>query len=279
MNVTPKKRKAARKRLSPKRRPINLLASLFTTMNLYCGVMSIFASVDGRFAHAAYWILGGIVFDMVDGTVARMTKSVSEFGKQLDSIGDIVSFGVAPAILVYIGYVDGETSGGPVGSMIVTLYVIFGALRLARYNTYQSDRSDIFIGLPIPGAAATIAALVLFLEYFELDFVWWVLCLATTGLSFLMVSSIEYPKQNMKAFLIAPKAAFRYLVFFAAGIAIFHYARQYHPSIVLFPLAATYVCYGIGQEIYRKTRRPKASKSEARPADSSSSDALPDSQA
>lgn len=250
-------RRPKRLRATPatkRRRPINVLASLLTCCGLYCGVLSIFASIETDFQIAAYWILAAIVFDMLDGTAARVTNSVSEFGKELDSLCDVTSFGVAPSVLIYIAYISEDPQIGPIGSLVAVVYVICGALRLARYNTYQARRSDVFFGLPIPGAAGTIAAFVLFANYFEWNVAFWVLSPMTVGISFLMVSSIEYPKHNIKMFLVTPRAGFRYLVIFVAGIAIFHYANQYHPSIVLFPMAVAYVVFGIANDIVRRFR-------------------------
>lgn len=243
-----------RPRLPRRRRPINILASLLTCCGLYCGVLSIFAAIEGDFQLASYYILAALVFDMLDGTAARMTNSVSEFGKHLDSLADITSFGVAPSILIYIAYISEDPQIGPIGSLVAVVFVICGALRLARYNTFQSDRSDIFFGLPIPGAAATIASFVLFATYFEWHVAFWILSPMTVGISLLMVSSIEYPKHNIRMFLVAPRAGFRYLVVFVAIIAIFHYANQYHPSIVLFPLAMSYVGYGLATDGLRRFR-------------------------
>ena len=240
--------------MTRRRRPINLLASLLTCCGLYCGVASTFASIEGNFQVAAYYILAALVFDMLDGTAARVTNSVSEFGKHLDSLSDVVSFGMAPSILIYIAYISEDPQIGLIGSLVAVVFVICGALRLARYNTFQADRSDVFFGLPIPGAAGTIAAFVLFATYFEWNVAFWVLSPMTVAISLLMVSSIEYPKHNIKMFLVAPRAGFRYLVIFVAGIAIFHYANQYHPSIVLFPMAVGYVVFGIVTDGMRRFR-------------------------
>ena len=92
----PLRRTSARRRF----RPVNIAASVMTIMNLYMGVASIFASIGLEFNKAAIFIFMAIAFDMLDGFVARLTKSVSEFGKELDSLCDIVSFGIAPAVLV-----------------------------------------------------------------------------------------------------------------------------------------------------------------------------------
>ncbi|MFP6617207.1 MAG: CDP-diacylglycerol--serine O-phosphatidyltransferase [Candidatus Hydrogenedentota bacterium] len=241
-----------------KRMPINIAASVITTFALYCGIASIFASIRGQYDAASYWIIAAIFFDTLDGTVARLTKSVSDFGKELDSLSDIVSFGVAPAVLIYTAYVRvGGMNGGesPTGGMIAIIFVIMGALRLARYNVFQSDRQDIFVGLPIPSAAGNIASLTLFCNYFaehaqlEIQVTSWIMTPFTLALALLMVSNIRYPKKNLGVFLLTPRKGFRTMVLIAMLIAVFHYARSYSPNIVFLPLGITYVMFGIANEL------------------------------
>lgn len=245
-----------------KRMPINVAASVITTIALYCGVASIFASIRGFYDIAAYWILGAIIFDTLDGTVARLTKSVSDFGKELDSLSDIVSFGVAPAVLIYNAYlievgVNGNEDASPTGGMIAVVFIIMGALRLARYNVFQADRQDIFFGLPIPAAAGNIASFTLFCNYFDLKVAFWVLGPLTLALAFLMVSNVRYPKKNMSVFVLSPRKGFRMLVSFVIVIAVFHYARSYSPAIVFFPLGMTYVLFGLTNEMVALVTRRK----------------------
>ena len=225
-----------------RRRPINVLASLVTTMSLYLGLSSIFASIQENYEAAAYFILGAIICDMLDGTVARMTHSISEFGKELDSLCDLVSFGVAPAVLIYHAYLyEGQQMGsavGRAGSVVAISFVICAALRLARFNVYQSDRRDSFTGLPVPAAGGTVASFVLFMEYFELNVAYYVLGPLTVLLAALMVSNVHYPKDKMKkVFVQAPALGFRILAMSVVVFAVFHYAITHHPVIVLLPLA------------------------------------------
>ncbi len=251
-----------------RRRPVNVLASVMTTMNLYCGMLSIFASIGQEFQSAAYFILAAIIFDVLDGSVARMTKSTSEFGKELDSLCDLVSFGVAPGILVFCAYLpdtawlpDAPDHGsivGKTGSFMALIYVICTALRLARFNTYQSDHRDSFTGLPSPAAGAAVAAFVLFLFYLEprLDdyklgsFAYYALGPLAVIMSLLMVSTVRYPKDRVKAFILAPRHAFFALGTYAFIIAILHYAISKSPALVLFPLIFFYVFFGIADTAY-----------------------------
>jgi len=259
-DMKPKKRRSRRFRQRKRRRmPINVAASVITTFALYCGIASIFAAIRNDYELASYWILASILFDMLDGTIARLTKSVSDFGKELDSLADMVAFGVAPAVLIYNAYlletVDTETVAAPMGSMVAIIFVICAALRLARYNIYQAERQDLFVGLPSPAAAGTIASFTLFAQYFELQVAYWVLGPLTVALAGLMVSTVKYPKKTMRVFVLTPRKALRFLVLCGVGIAVFHYALQYHPAIVLLPLGMSYVLFGVVNELYVLLRR------------------------
>ncbi len=253
-----------------RRKPINVLASVMTTMNLYCGIASIFASIGAEFGKAAIFILVGIIFDTLDGAVARITKSTSDFGKELDSLCDIVTFGVAPGVLVFTCYLpdaptlhlaltdDQESIIGHIGSYVAIVYIICAALRLARFNTFQAERTDYFTGLPSPAAGGTLASFVLFLSYFEDKLVtsnlgplaYFLLGPMALLTAFLMVSTVRYPKNKMKSFVLAPRRAFFALGLYALPIVAIHYAVSKSPSIVLFPLGAAYVLYGIGDTLY-----------------------------
>ena len=262
-----------------KKRPINLLASLLTLISLYMGSMSIFASIGQEFDKAAYLILGAIIFDGLDGTVARLTKSVSEFGKELDSLCDLVSFGVAPGVMVFCAYLpdtawlpDAPDHGsfvGRTGSFMAIVYIICTALRLARFNTYQADCREYFTGLPSPAAGGFVAAFVLFLQYFEPHlemhkigpFTWYALAPLSTLVALLMVSKVRYPKDRMKTFILKPDDAFFYLGAFAFTLIVAHYAITTSPSIVLFPILSAYVFFGMAQTLYLRYRPPHISES------------------
>lgn len=253
-----------------KRRPINVLASALTTFSLYLGLSSIFWSIQGNYENAAYLILAAMICDMLDGTVARMTKSISEFGKELDSLADLVSFGVAPAVLIYHAYWSEElmarSTEGKTGAVMAIIFVICAALRLARYNVFQSTHRESFTGLPTPAAGGAIATFVLFMNYFEFPFAsaFWVLAPLVMSLAFLMVSSVRYPKDKLKrVFVLAPRNAFRLLVIAVFVIAVFHYAMTKSPAIVLFPLAMTYILFGLGNTLVWKLHQRKSAHPEA----------------
>jgi CDP-diacylglycerol--serine O-phosphatidyltransferase len=138
-----------------------MLASAFTIGNLFVGFWSILLSVQGHFDRAAPLIGWAILLDMLDGRIARLTNTTSEFGAELDSLCDVISFGVAPAVLAFAW---GFGTMPRVGWLVGFLFVTCGTLRLARFNVQRSvvdGRS--FVGLPIPAAAAQVAAWVTFM--------------------------------------------------------------------------------------------------------------------
>jgi len=142
---------------------IYLIPSLFTTGNLFCGFFSMIAAIEGQFFQAAILIIIAHLLDGLDGAIARITKTTSQFGVEFDSLADLISFGVAPAVLVYFWALSPL---GTWGWLAASLYVICGALRLARFNVQVSTvEKTHFIGLPIPAAAEMIVATVLIYQF------------------------------------------------------------------------------------------------------------------
>jgi CDP-diacylglycerol---serine O-phosphatidyltransferase len=149
--------------ISPLRRGVYILPNLITTASLFAGVYSILASFRSDFMMAAVSIMIANVLDALDGRIARVTNTTSEFGIEYDSLADLVAFGVAPGVLVYRW---GLEPWGTWGWLAASLYVTCGALRLARFNVqYDNAEKRHFIGLPIPGAAEVIASTVLLHQY------------------------------------------------------------------------------------------------------------------
>ncbi|MFQ5695702.1 MAG: CDP-diacylglycerol--serine O-phosphatidyltransferase [Terriglobia bacterium] len=190
------------------RRGISLLPSFFTVGNLLCGYYSILSSADGNLDNAAKAIGIALVLDSLDGRVARMSKVSSPFGREFDSLADIISFGIAPAFLALTWGLRGLDRAEVLvqhiynaGWIAAFLFLICGAWRLARFNIQGSESADLgvpahrhFIGMPIPAAAGVIAAIVhstpkpLTIWYWSVG---WLVLVA--GLSLLMVSTIRYP--------------------------------------------------------------------------------------
>ena len=147
-------------RESKRRRGVHLIPNLLTTGNLFSGLASVVLVFHGRFEAAAIAILIAIVFDILDGTSARLMHSTSEFGVEYDSLADLISFGLAPGLLIYVWALN---SPGMLGAAIMFAFVACGALRLARFNVMRiSGDGKFFTGLPIPAAAGLIATLLIF---------------------------------------------------------------------------------------------------------------------
>lgn len=175
------------------RRGVYLIPSLFTAGNLMCGFFSIIATFRGDYVTAALLIVLANVFDGIDGYAARLTRTTSQFGVEFDSLADVVSFGVAPAVLVYLwALVPWDNWGW----LAACTYVVCGALRLSRFNVQaQAGAKSHFVGLPIPAAAQMITSTVILYYYLggagsPSRHV--TLLLVIYGLAALMVSNIPY---------------------------------------------------------------------------------------
>lgn len=139
--------------------PRAAVPSFFTLMNLFCGFLSLTQALESRFEYAAWLIILAGFFDVLDGMMARLTNGSSLFGIELDSLADIVSFGVAPSFLIYV---FGLSAYGVSGVIVASLPAVCGAVRLAKFNVnYTGGKSDYFEGLPIPGMASAIIAIIL----------------------------------------------------------------------------------------------------------------------
>lgn len=166
------------------KRSLNILPNLFTVGNLAAGVVSILFASHGQFMAAAWMIVVSMVFDGVDGRVARLLHTDGEFGLQLDSLADVVSFGTAPAVLMYQMELQ---RFGTYGMLVAVLFPVAGALRLARFNILHT--SGHFIGLPITAAGGLVALLALYGTGLASAATPFVLLI----LAYLMISAIPYP--------------------------------------------------------------------------------------
>jgi CDP-diacylglycerol---serine O-phosphatidyltransferase len=148
----------------PRSRAIYLLPNFFTTGCLFSGFYAIVAAIDGNYERAGFAVFAAMLFDTLDGRVARMTRTESAFGKEYDSLADMVSFGVAPAIVAYQWGVarlyEHGAIWGRVGWLAAFLYAVCAALRLARFNTRTGGDKRFFEGLPSPSAAAIVSAFI-----------------------------------------------------------------------------------------------------------------------
>ncbi|MBN2428973.1 MAG: CDP-diacylglycerol--serine O-phosphatidyltransferase [Deltaproteobacteria bacterium] len=174
------------------RKGVYLLPNLFTTGSLFAGFYSIVATMNGNYYVASWFILVSGIFDVLDGKIARLTKTTSRFGVEYDSLSDLVAFGVAPGLLIYSWALK---PFGKIGWLAAFLYVVCGALRLARFNVQiNSVESKRFIGLPIPAAACVLASCILLFYYLgaPATFKKVSILLLIYVLAFLMVSNFRY---------------------------------------------------------------------------------------
>lgn len=221
-----------------RRRGIYILPNIFTSLNLFFGFYSIISTVNQKYEAAAVAIIIAAVFDMLDGKIARATQTTSKFGMEYDSLADLLSFGLAPSLLIYLWALQPM---GRIGWLAAFLFTVCGALRLARFNTQAGTKSsDHFVGLPIPAAAGMNATIVLI--HFRVGLTappHAVFILASLYLlSFLMVSSISY--SSFKQAQLFRKMNFNSLV--VAILVLMFIAAQ--PSIALFLIGITYVSSG-----------------------------------
>jgi len=229
------------------------IPSLFTILNAFCGFMSINNAAKGEFTDACLFIIYASLFDAVDGLAARMTKSSSQFGVELDSLSDVISFGAAPSFLLYNIYMDRL---GDIGIVLSSLLMIFAALRLARFNVQIAgfDKTK-FNGLPVPMAAMTIVSYILFYhnKIFSPAVSEKVLIILSIVLPMLMVSRIKYdslPKPSLNAVKMNPII---FIVLFIAIVLTIATKGEGSFSFCLFYIF-TGIIRGIKDLIFRKRR-------------------------
>lgn len=214
-----------------------LLPNFFTAASIFTGFYSISLALENHYVSAAWFIFLALIFDGLDGRVARLTNTTSHFGVEFDSLADVVAFGVAPALLLYL-YVGHEY--GRIGIVVSALFIIFGAVRLARFNvTTARIEPSVFIGLPIPTAAIMVSIGILLLEHYSaiVSLKIGLLPLAV-ALSILMVSNIRYPsfkKINFKTF---------HFVRFLTLVIVLAMGVFVYPIEGMALLAAGYLLYG-----------------------------------
>ncbi len=243
-------RREERRRERPPRRPRVVVPSFFTLMNLFSGFLALTQTHEGEFVRACQLIVLAGFFDAPDGLTARLADADSDFGVELDSLSDIVSFGIAPAYLVWV---FGLNDFGPLGLLVAALPALCGAVRLARYNvTFEGKKQDYFEGLPIPAQAVTIVALILVLN----DSAWVdrvnlvsILAPVVFVLSGLMVSTVRFdgfPRPTLEYIRANPRRT----VLYAVALLLLPVFREG----ILLALMAGYILYGVGETVYRIAR-------------------------
>ncbi len=216
---------------------VAVLPGLLTTANFFCGTLAMTFIMRGQYLYAAEACLAAMLFDFVDGYVARLKGAITRFGVEYDSLADMLSFGIVPAFMGYSMVLSGM---GRFGAGIFFLYAVCCALRLARYNAqaFKEERKA-FIGIPTPAAAGLICSVIVLAGRYELHFLVKLIPFLMLGLSYLMVSTIRYPAfQGTGA---GKKKPFLNLV----GIVITASVVASFPEISFFLFFAAYAASGI----------------------------------
>lgn len=219
---------------------------MFTFGNIFCGFLSIISAAEGEPLNAAWFIILGGLLDGLDGKVARLSGGATEFGKELDSLADFITFGVAPAFLIYSFKLN---SLGNWGWIIGMVYITAAGYRLARYNLLAtSDEKKHFLGLPVPAAALALSTFIIMcyhlwgsVEYGEF------LISMTILFSALMVSQVEYESVPDNFNTRENRIKLVYIVVLAVAALI-------KPRLLMFPILMLYIVYGLvkeGVRIYR----------------------------
>ncbi len=236
----------------PRRKGIYILPNLFTLASLFGGFYAVVMAMNGRFENAAIGIFCAMVLDSLDGRVARMTNTQSAFGEQMDSLSDMVSFGAAPALIVYEWSLKGLGKLGWIASFV---YCAGAALRLARFNTNIGvvDKRY-FQGLPSPAAAALVTGMIWVLDDYgvrdagRIDWLAWTAFVVTLYAGLTMVTNV--PFYSFKDISFKRSVPFIVIVAIALGIAVINI----HPPLVLF---AVFCVYGLSGYVVYAYRRSK----------------------
>lgn len=247
-----KKRRKKGDRMNTLKKGVYILPNFLTSLSLFCGFFAIIATMQEMYLQAAWAIVIAAVFDTLDGRIARITRSTSKFGMEYDSLADLISFGVAPAVLAH-GWVLSQY--GRWGWLAAFLYVACGAMRLARFNVkIDIIKGRYFEGLPIPAAATMIVASIIFCFHFGFHdrfVISFFLLLTMYLMSFLMVSTIRF--RSFKELSMTRKKPFNAVLI--AILIIFIFASQ--PQLILFSAAVFYVFSGPVSYILFQIRKKK----------------------
>jgi CDP-diacylglycerol--serine O-phosphatidyltransferase len=258
---------------------IYFLPNLMTAGNLFCGFVAIIRCIQAKFTastegvgaefletvaktpaqlyeQAVWFILAAVIFDMLDGRMARMTRKESLFGKEFDSLADVVSFGLAPALLVFFLLLS-PTEEFPLvrtlGGLVGFFYLLCSAVRLARYNVLttpllphgEAFPKDDFLGLPVPAAAGMVSSIVLVLNRFDLPAGALFLPILLILIALLMVSNVQYP--SLKTIGNNTKVDVRWFIFLFfvfTAIFLFHY-------LAIAGVFLGYIFFGLGRHFLR----------------------------
>lgn len=239
------------------RRGIYLLPTMFTVGNLFCGYFSVINSIHGATATAAFLIIVAGVLDGLDGRIARLTGTTSDFGLEFDSLADLASFGIAPALLAYQWAL---TPLNRIGWLVGFLFLVCAAMRLARFNI-RADLADKrhFAGLPSPMAAGVLACLAFAFPTPAEGWVSVVVAVLVAGVGLLMVSRLRY--RSFKEFDLRNRRSYVYVLPLAAILV----AVALYPAWAMLLLALAYLVsapaayvWGLGRRMAHRTSTPEA---------------------
>ncbi len=244
-----------------RRKGIYLLPNLFTTATLFGGFYAIVASIRGRFSDAAVAVFAAMFADALDGRVARLTNTQSDFGKEYDSLADLVTFGVASALMIYIfslQYLEDQILlGGKIAWLVAFIYVAATALRLARFNVYVAAEEDkaYFFGLPSPTAAALVVGFVWVAHDFGVagESLALLALVVTLSAGLLMVSNIRY--RSFKDLKLSERVPFAHVLIMVSLFVLI----AADPPRVLFGFALAYSLSGPLMAL-RRRRRTRAGR-------------------
>jgi len=218
------------------RRGIHMLPSMFTILGLLCGFFALISAIQGKYEAAAWAIIAAAVFDMLDGRVARLLHAETAFGAELDSLCDMLSFGVAPAVLVYLWAL---TTYEKLGWLAAFIIVACSALRLARFNVQLATQDKrYFQGLPTPALALFMASAVLFHNSHDMQPIGIIWLLLSVGLAWLLVSNVRFV--SGKDVDLKQKRPFAVVTVMLAGIVLL----VADPYNVLFAVFLIYCMHG-----------------------------------
>jgi CDP-diacylglycerol--serine O-phosphatidyltransferase len=223
--------------------------NLFTVFNLFLGFFAIVCSTQGRFVTAAWLIIIATVCDMLDGKIARATHSYSNFGVEFDSLADVVSFGVAPAVMIYLAQLNHL---GPLGLVISFTLLAAGAIRLARFNTHVSGftKSHFFEGMPIPSGATLISSFVLFsYHHWQTMRLPGITVILVLMASVLMISTIEFDAMPQFSFRHGRRNTVQMLLLISGLALVLIYREK-----VLFPLALLFIFVQLSRAVVNYLR-------------------------
>lgn len=226
----------------------SIVPGFFTVGNMFCGFFSIISALNEQFILAAWMIFFAAFLDTMDGKIARFTGSSSQFGVEYDSLADVISFGLAPSLLIYVFYFQ---VFGVAGILISFLPLLFGSIRLARFNAnLKGFDKSYFTGLPIPVAALGIVSFIIFSEsvFDDPASVSKIIILMVVLVSVLMVSNVRYETMPQLSFRGSRENRIKFIMVFLGAVLLVIF-----PNEILFPLILIYIFYGLLRLVSIKT--------------------------